>query len=80
MIPSLAFLRHADGQVRQVCLGCSKLLYGLGMLRIVEEKPMSVLNAPPDTYCSIVYEIAPPFTLANCRSMARRHVGPPWGA
>jgi hypothetical protein len=76
----LAFLM-LDGKVRQVCIGCSRILNDLGMIRVVRTLPIEVNNAPRDTYHSILYEIIPPYTLKLCQSAIRkRHVGEKWGA
>jgi len=82
MEPLMAFLLDPhDGTPRQTCLGCSGFLEKLGMLRVVGEVPMQVMNAEPGTYSAITYAIVKPFTLENCRALVRdRHVGPPeWG-
>lgn len=78
MTPLLAFLDH-DGRVVQTCIGCSQVLAGFGMLRVKEERALPVVNADAGTYSSIVYEIAAPFTIENCRAIVRdRHVGGAW--
>lgn len=79
--PLLSFL-ILDGRVRQTCIGCTAILHKLGMVRVVEERPLPVANAEPGAFTSITYEIVQPYTLELCRSAIReRHVGPPaWGA
>lgn len=80
MTPAIAFLRFDDGVTVVTCVGCSTILHGLGMLAIVEEQPLAVVNAPAGAYCSRIYKLNPPYTIENCRGILReRHVGLPWG-
>ena len=78
--PLLAFLDR-DGASISVCTGCTKILHEQGMVEIAEQHPLPVKNAPDGTYCMIVYRIAPPFTLDECRDAIKgRHIGEAWGS
>lgn len=77
--PIMAFLR-LDNHLRQTCLGCSQILYEQGMLNKAYERDAEISNAPAGTYSVVIYEIAPAFTLEECRNaVAARHVGNNWG-
>lgn len=77
MTPVVAILRLGEAR-RPVCLGCSEILHEQGMLEVVEEFPLNGMDAE---HSVIVYHIALPFTLDECRAaISARHVGPPWGA
>lgn len=76
MTPVMAFLTH-DMRRRLVCLGCSEILHEQGMLEVVEEFPLNGMDAE---HSVIVYHIALPFTLEECRAaISARHIGAPWG-
>jgi len=78
--PPLAAFLYRGGVSRSVCLGCSEILHEQGMVAVIQKNPMPVRNAPDGTYCAIVYQIVPPFTLAECQDAIKgRHVGPAWG-
>lgn len=71
----LAFLHH-KGSTRQVCLGCSGILHEQGMLNVAYET-----NGDGGFGAIVLYEIAPNFTLEECRkAVTARHIGPEWGA
>jgi hypothetical protein len=75
--PVMAILRLGDAR-RPVCLGCSAILREEGMLEVVEEFP---LNGQQPDFSVIVYHIALPFTLDECRAAIQaRHIGPAWGS
>ena len=78
MTPVMAILLMPDNmQARAVCLGCSAILAEQGMLDVVREFPF---NERQPEYSTIIYQIAPGFTLAECQDAVRaRHVGPAWG-
>lgn len=76
MTPAMAFLM-LDEKARQTCVGCTEILAELGMVRKVQEFPLNDLQ--PE-FSVVVYEIAPDFTLDECRDAIKgRHVGPAWG-
>lgn len=86
MQPVLACLITEDGP-RPTCLGCSERLRGLGMLRVVMEKPLDhMLNKPvvdgvTGEFSLVYYAIADDYTMAECRAAIKeRHVGAPWGS
>lgn len=75
---ALAFLEHG-GRVRQVCVGCSEILYEQGILTLVIEETMPRLVG--DDAVQRVYRIASPFTIDECRAaISARHNGPLWGS
>lgn len=84
MEPILAYLMMPEP--RQTCLGCSEFLHDLGMLVVVDERPLDVENKPvirglPGEFSAIYYGFAEGVTLEDCRALIKaRHVGPPeWG-
>lgn len=75
----MAFLRHNE-RLRSTCLGCSHILHEQGMLRIAFERDAEISNAPAGAYSVVIYEIAPGFTIGECReAVSARHVGASWG-
>ena len=75
----LAFLLRGDGDLCQVCIGCSETLHELGMLEVVGRSPLSVVNAPEAV--RVLYKIAAPYTINDCRDAIKdRHTGRPWGS
>jgi hypothetical protein len=69
-----------DREIIPVCNGCTLLLEERGMVRRVREIAMDVINAPPETYSFVTFEIAFPFTVEGCRAaIAHQHKGHPWG-
>lgn len=77
--PIMAFLRHNE-RLRQVCIGCSGILHEQGMLNIAHETDAGIMNAPAGVYSVLIYEIAPAFTIDECRkAISARHLGERWG-
>ena len=80
-IPAMAWLlepaRDSAENYRTVCLGCSGKLHDLGMLAVIKEMPF---NESQPEFSTVVYVIAPGYTLAECQAAVPEHVGPPaWG-
>jgi hypothetical protein len=77
MTPVMAILM-LDDKARQTCVGCSSVLAEVGLLKKVQEFP---LNEVQPEFSVAIYEIAPGFTLDDCRAAIKgRHIGPEWGA
>ena len=77
---ALAFLQRPDGETRNVCVGCSEILYEQGMLTLVSERPLPTYGGGAQA-TTVIYQIAEPFTLDECREAIKaRHTGPEWGS
>jgi uncharacterized protein YqiB (DUF1249 family) len=66
---------------RGTCVGCSEHLRKLGLIEVIEDVPMPVMNLPPGSMVVRHYRLAPGVTLAECQHAVRhRHRGArPWG-
>jgi hypothetical protein len=73
----LAFLHMP----RQTCVGCSEFLVERGLIEVIDEYEMPVMNAPPGSTVVRHYRMKDGVTLADCQNAVRgRHRGPrPWG-
>jgi hypothetical protein len=77
---ALAFLQRPDGESRQVCVGCSEVLYEQGMLGLVIDEPIASISGG-EYARQVIYRIVEPFTLDECRDAIKgRHKGRAWGS
>jgi hypothetical protein len=62
-----------DDQIIPVCVGCTSMLEFCGMVERVNER---LINPRQPGFYSVLYEIKPPHTLADCQKLiGRRHKG-----